>query len=77
VSDVSRIILINGRIVKILFMSKLVLNVELSENTKIVRVQNEYVDNFITFFSAICWSFLITLDKTTEKIERRVKLSTD
>jgi len=57
-------------------MSRVVFDFELLKNVKIIHVQNEYVHNFteIFFFTIFGW-FLITLQKTTEKIEKRVKQS--
>jgi len=60
-------------IVKILYMPKLVLHLELLKNTKTVHVQNEYVDNFIEFFVQFLGYFFVRLKETTGKVENRVK----
>jgi len=55
-------------------MSELVLYFKLFKNTKISRVQNEYVDNYTgIFYVAIFTLFCITVKETTEKIEKRAK----
>jgi len=58
-------------IVKIVFTSELVLHFERLTGTKIVRVQNEYVNNFTVLF------FCLAERNYTGKIEKRVEFITE
>jgi len=62
-------------IVKLLYMYKLELNIELFTNIKIGHTQNKYVDDFTVFVFSLLFVLLfsITFQKTTCKTDKRVK----
>jgi len=64
--------------VKILYISRLVLHFELLRNTKIIRVQNEYVDiftGFLKFFIGFKLHFKV--NQKTHNKKRQIKYQLD
>jgi len=65
-------------IVKILYVYKVVLYFKLLRNTKIIHVQNEYIDIFTGFFTIIHWFKLhFRTNRKTHNKKRQIKYQID